>query len=110
MKAQKQKTQEQKRVIQAKIRALQIQSLNKVTHAKKKPLESSLQFNLGDSVYSTFDARAEGRKKIKQKKNKQVIADPSLMETKKSKYLKAGSKMPRSTPRRDKNKTVEKNQ
>lgn len=60
--------EEERKVIEAKIRALQLKSMKKVQQAKKKPFEGGEDFNLGDSQYSTFSARANNRKIEKKKK------------------------------------------
>lgn len=58
MKAEHLRAVEEKKIIQAKIRAIQIESLSKVAAGKKKPLSNEADFELGDSQYSTFQARA----------------------------------------------------
>ena len=44
MKLEKEKALEEKKIVQAKIRAIQIQSLKKVGNCKTKPLNSDLEF------------------------------------------------------------------
>lgn len=61
MRLEKDKVLEEKKLVQAKIRALQLQSLKKIENCKKKPFKEE-EFDLGDSQYSTFEARAAGRK------------------------------------------------
>ena len=92
---------------EAKIRAIQIQSLKKVENGKKRPLQEDIPFSLGDSQYSTFEARAEGRKKEKKvKKPKQKLPEPSLMETRKTAKSKASSGKTGKHSRGDVQKTV----
>ena len=50
--------------------------MKKVQQAKKKPFEAAEDFNLGDSQYSTFSARANNRK-IEKKKKKEKPKQPS---------------------------------
>ena len=96
MKDDQQRIIKEKKIVQAKIRAIQLKSLKKVQHSKKVPFQPG-EFNLGDSQYSTFQARAEGRKMEKKKKKvKQKVPEPVLMQTKKSKQSKQSSKRSKS--------------
>lgn len=98
------KKEDERKLIQAKIRALQIKALEKVEIAKKKPLEPGQEFELGDSQYSTFSARAQNRKMMKKKKKEKPkpAVDPSLLDTKKTyvskfpKREKSSSNLPNS--------------